>query len=118
MLIAHEAPAAMFARELTALMIEGVAVAVVRRPTEHRDTAVVFDVAELAIVGDVAPDEIAPLRAPGGALVPHAAGEEALDCGVVDPELRKCRIDSDDVRIGIAHRTAGIVIAPRIRDHA
>src|SRR5689334_12195620 len=85
-LIAHETPPAMLARDLAALMIEGVAVAVVRRRTEHGDAAIVLDVAELAVIGDIAPDEIAALRAPGRAFVPHAAGEEPVNGRVVHPQ--------------------------------
>src|SRR6266550_2486681 len=85
MLVANKAPAAMFARDLTSLMIERVAVAVVRRLAEHRDAAVIFDVAQLAIIGDVAPHEIASLGAPGRTFVPLAAGKEPMNCRVVDP---------------------------------
>src|SRR5712671_6347974 len=86
MLVANHTPAAMLARDLSSLMIERVAVAVVRWLAEHRDAPVIFDVAQLAIIGDVAPDEIASLGAPGRAFVPLAAGEEAMDRCVVDPE--------------------------------
>src|SRR5712671_1704532 len=105
MLVANHTPAAMLARNLSTLMIERVAVAVVRRLAEHRDAAVVFDVAQLAIVGDVAPHEIASLGAPGRAFVPLAAGEEPMNRGVVDPERVESRVDGDDVGIGIGDRT-------------
>ena len=97
-------------------MIERVAVAVVRRLAEHGDASVVLDVAELAVVRDVAPDEIASLRAPRRAFVPHAAGEQPLDRRVVRRGAREGRIDRDDVGIGIGRRGARIVIAARVRD--
>src|SRR5258707_4290419 len=117
MLVTYNAPAAMFARNLTSLMIERVAIAVVRGLAEHRDAAVVFDVAQLTIVGDVAPDEVASLGAPSRAFVPLAAGEEPMDRGVVDPERIERRVDGDDVGIGIGHRIRiGTKIARRIGD--
>src|SRR5215471_7928598 len=106
-----EAPAAMLAADLTALMIEGVAVAVVRRLAEHRDASVVFDVAKLAIVRDVAPDEIAPLAAPSRSFIPLTAGEKPMNPGVVDPKLVEGGVDRDDVGIWIRHRGVGTKIS-------
>jgi hypothetical protein len=59
-LVAHHAPGEVLAGELAALEVEGVAVAVVRRAAEHRDAAVVLEPAELTVVRDVAPHEVAP----------------------------------------------------------
>src|SRR5258705_35207 len=119
MLVTDNAPAAVFARYLTTLMIERVAIAVVRRLAEHGDAAVVLDVAQLAVVGDVAPDEVASLGTPSRAFVPLAAGEEAMNGGVVDPERVERRVDGDDVGIGIGDRTRiGAKVARRIRDDA
>jgi len=60
----------MLATDLTSLMIERVAIAVVRGWRNTLIAPVIFDVAQLAIVGDVAPHEVAPLSTPGRAFVP------------------------------------------------
>src|SRR5439155_8996281 len=72
-LVAHHAPGQVLARELAALEVERVAVAVVRRLAEHGHAAVVLQPPELPVVGDVAPDEIASLAAPRGAFRPQRA---------------------------------------------
>ena len=59
MLVARDAPAAVLARELPALEVERVAVAVAGRLAERRDVRVVLEEAQLAVVRDVAPDEVA-----------------------------------------------------------
>src|ERR1700720_148472 len=82
MLVAHHAAGEMLAGELPALEVERIAVAVVRRIAEHADAAVVLRPAHLAIGRDVAPHQIAPLRAPGRALRPQHTGVQALDRGV------------------------------------
>jgi hypothetical protein len=80
----------MLAGELPALEVERIAIAVVRRIPEDADATVVLRPAHLAIVRDVAPNEVAPLRAPGRALGPQETGRRliaalactmALNCG-------------------------------------
>src|SRR5215467_1738153 len=102
----------MLARHLTSFEIEGIAVAVVRRRPEHRHAPIVIEVAQLAVVGNVAPDEIATLAGPGGPFRPGRAGPEALDGGIVQTKPTKRRINRDDIRIGIRdRRSAGAEIA-------
>src|SRR5207302_412175 len=69
-LVSHDAPGQMLAGDLASLEIERVAVAVVRRSAEDAHAIVVFEPAQLAVVRDVAPDEISPLAAPGGTFRP------------------------------------------------
>ncbi len=63
-LIAHHAPAAVFGRELPALIVERVAIAVARRIAIRRDAPVVLNPAVLHVAGDVAPHQILPGPAP------------------------------------------------------
>src|SRR5947199_6800133 len=118
-LVAHDAPGEVLARELAALEVEGVAVAVVRRSAEDGDAAVVVEPAELPVVRDVTPHEVPALRAPRGALRPQRAGPEPQDRRVALAKTVECRVDGDDVGIDAGDgRRAGTVVARRIRDHA
>src|SRR5204863_9179864 len=78
-LVANDAPGEVLARELTALEVEGVAVAVVRRSAEDGDAAVVVEPAELLLVRDVTPHEVPALRAPRRALRPQRARPDPHD---------------------------------------
>ena len=69
-LVADDAAAAVLARELPPLVVEGVAVAVARRVPERRHAAVVVDPAHLHVVRDVAPHQVAADAVPGRALRP------------------------------------------------
>ncbi len=92
-------------RDLPAFGVECVAVAFVGRIAEaFGDVAVVVEVAQLAIVRNVAPHQIASLCIPGRAFRPEAAGVEPLNRGVADLGLEALRIDHDDVGIGITLR--------------
>src|SRR5262249_9109952 len=104
---------------LTALEVEGVTVAVVRRSPEHGDAAIVVEPAELPVVRDVAPHEVPALRAPGGALCPERAGPQSQDGRVALAQTVERRVDGDDVGIDVGDGgRAGTVIARRIRDDA
>ena len=68
-LVAHDASGEMLAGELPALKVESIPVAVVGWKPEYANVAVILEPPELPVVGDVAPDEIAPLRVPCRALL-------------------------------------------------
>src|SRR5712692_7853638 len=108
----------MLAGELPTLEVERVAVAVVRRIPEHADATVVLRPAHLAIVGDVAPYQIAPLRAPRRALGPQETGVQTLDRRVGLRDGVELRVDCDDVRVPEigGRRAARTEIARRIGD--
>src|SRR5687768_15023895 len=106
----------MLARELAPLMIERIAVAVAGWLAEHGDAAVVLQPSELAIVGDVAPDQILALTVPRRTLAPHAAAPQTLDRGVADAQRVERRVVRDDVGIRIRDRLRKI--ARGIRDDA
>src|SRR5437667_7525680 len=98
MFITHDAAGEMLAGELAALEIKRVAVRVVGRRAEHADVTVVFRPSHLAIVGNVAPQEIATLRAPGRAFGPQHPGIETLDRRVGLREIIERWVDRDDIR--------------------
>src|SRR5207247_5082161 len=72
-LVPDDATAAVLARELPALVVERVAVAVPGRVTEDRDVAVLFNPAHLDVVGDVAPDQVPADSVPGRTFGPQRA---------------------------------------------
>src|SRR5437899_3667184 len=118
-LVADDAAGQMFARELAALKVERVAVAVVRRAAEDGNASVVFKPAQLPVVGNVAPDQVTPLTAPGRSLRPQSARPEPLDRRVALSKAVEHRIDGDDIRIDVGHRwCAGCVLARRPGDGA
>src|SRR5499427_8913026 len=91
----------MLAGKLAPLEVEGIAVAVVGRGPEHLHAAVVFQPAQLAVVGDVAPDQAAPLAAPRRALGPERARPQPLDRRVALAQAVEGWVDRDDIRIDV-----------------
>ena len=108
-LVADHAAVAVLAGELAALVVEGVAVAVVGGLRNSADVAVLLEPAHLAVVGDVAPDQVLADAVPGRPFGPERAGVEALDRRVADLVFGEALVEHDDVRVGIAH---GILAAP------
>ena len=103
-LVAHDLARAVLAGDLPALEIEGVAVRVAGRGAEApRHVAVLLEPAQVLVVGDVAPQEVAADAAPGRPFGPQGAGIEALDRRVAELRL-EALVDDDDVRVGIALR--------------
>ena len=100
-LIARDAAISVLAGKLAPFEIERIAVAEAGGRAEDRDAAVFFDPAHLAIIGDIAPDQIAAHTVPGHALGPERAGVEALDHGVAHHVAAEAIIERDDVGIGI-----------------
>ncbi len=98
-LVAHHPAGEVLAGELAALKVERVAVGVVGRRAEHGDATVVLRPSHLPIVGNVAPQQIAALRAPGRAFGPQQSGIEALDRRVGLGEVLERGIDRDDVGV-------------------
>jgi len=70
------------ARELATLEIECVPVAVVGWQSEHADASIILQPSELPVVGDVTPDQIAPLGIPGGTLRPEGSCPQPLNWGI------------------------------------
>ena len=119
-LVACDAAREMLAGELPALEVERIAVAVVRGCAEHADAAVVLRPSHLPVIRNVAPYQIAPLRAPRRPFGPQHAGIEPLDRGIRLRETVEARVDRDDVRVpeicgGCAPRAE---VARRIGDGA
>jgi hypothetical protein len=118
-LVPNDAPGQVLARELAALEVERVAVAVVRRHAEHLHASVVLEPPQLPIVRDVAPDEIAPLPAPRRAFRPERTRPQPLDRCVALPVAVEQRIDRDHVGIDVRARVCvRRPVARRARDRA
>ena len=86
-------------RDLPALEVERVAVAVVRGHAEHADAPVVLEPAQLAVVRNVAAHEITALSVPGRPLRPQrrrstAAGSRALGWACIE-----AWINGEDIRV-------------------
>ncbi len=114
-LIARHAPRAVLAGELPAFEIEGVAVAVAGGVAVDGDVAVLFEAAELAVVGDVAPEEEVALRVPGRPLRPARAGVEAFDGGAADFVFFEAGVEGDDIGVGVAERLMAGPVALGLR---
>src|SRR5262249_44344874 len=67
--------------------------------SKDADVTIVLRPSHLPVVGNVAPHQIAPLRAPCRAFGPQQAGVEALDRRVGLGQIIERRIDRDDVGI-------------------
>jgi hypothetical protein len=94
-----------FGADLPAFGIKAVAIALVGWLAElGRDVAVIVEVAQLTIVGNVTPYQILAGGVPCRTLGPQAAGVEPLDRGVADLGLEALGVDDDDVGIGVALR--------------
>ena len=117
-LVTHNAASQMLARNLAALVVEGVAIAVVRRHAEYADATIVLQPPQLSIVGDVAPDQIMPLSIPGRALRPERAGPEPLDRRIGLAQTIETRIHCQHVRIReVGRRRAPRTEIPRWSGH-
>src|SRR5713101_1536529 len=115
-LVADDTPGQVLAGELATLEIEGIAVAIVRRTSEDGDAAVVLAPAQLTVVGDVAPHEIAPLAAPGWPFRPERPSPEAEDRRVALAQAVEHGIGGDNVGIDVGRRLTPIT--RRSRDGA
>ena len=98
-LVADDAPCQVLARQLAAVEVERVAVAVVRRKSIQRHVAVVIDPTPLTIVRNVAEDEISADAVPRRTFEPQPSGPETLNRRVRLDEAVERRIDGQDVRV-------------------
>ena len=102
-LVAHDPAGAVLAGDLPALVVERVAVGVAGRIAEApRDVAVFLEPAQILVVRDVAPQQVAADRAPGRSLGPQRAGVQPLDRRVAELVL-EALVEHDDVGVGVAH---------------
>ena len=109
--VADDAARGVLEADLAALVVEGVAVAVVGVVAHDGDVAVFRQVAQLGVVRDVAPDEVVAAAVPGGAFGPEHSGVQAADGGVPLNEFFKGRIECNDIGIGIALRRLAAPVA-------
>jgi hypothetical protein len=135
MLPADDAAVEMLARNLTALEIECIAVAVVGRPAKHGHPTVVPDVAVLHIARDVAEHDVAALARPGRALGPQRAGPHTIDRPLVSSQRQERLVDDDHIGVRVDRRVSrrkvargaaddcrrcaeiGVLLAPRGAGH-
>ena len=103
-LVADDAPVAVFAGKLAPFEVERVAVAVAAGIAEHADVAVLLEQAHLAVVRNVAPDKVTANAVPGATLSPQRSSPELLNRCVADLVFGEPLVEHDDVGIGIAHR--------------
>ena len=110
--VACDAAREVFARDLSALIVEGIAVGMIRWLAEYAHVAVLLEPAQLAVIGDVAPEQVAPDSVPSRAFGPQHVGAvvETLDRGVAELGLETL-VERDDVWIGITGRHAAGPIA-------
>src|SRR5204862_5425170 len=102
--VADDAAIAVLAGELAAFVVEGVAVAVAARVAEHADVAVFVEQAHLAVVGNIAPEDVTADAVPGTTLGPQRATPELLNKSIADLVFSEPLVEHDDVRVGITHR--------------
>src|SRR5262245_20846647 len=95
----------MFAGNLAALPVEGVSIAVVRRVAEGAHMTILVEPPMLNVVGNVAPDKIAPNTAPGWTFGPKHSCMQTSNWGVADLVSRKTLIENHNIRIRIANRS-------------
>src|SRR5262249_20500571 len=117
----RHAPRVVLARDEPALAVARVAVGVVGGAPEHGDGARLFVPTHDAVVGNVAPQEIATVAEPHGALGPAESGRQPLHRRIVDPKPREALIQDLHRRIGIpadrslAHATSHVATQNRPR---
>ena len=99
---AGHAPRIVLAGDQPALAIARVAVGVVGGLAEDADAAGLLLPAHDAVVGDVAPHQVAAGAEPGRSLAPAHAGGKPLHAGEAQPVLAEARIEDLDGRVGIA----------------
>ena len=91
--------------DLPAFEIKGVAVGFVGRFAKLlRNVAVIVEVTELAVGGNVAPHQILARGVPGRPFSPQTPRIQPLDDGIADLGLETLGVDDEDVRVGIALR--------------
>ena len=117
-LVARHAPAAVLAGDLTPRVVERVAVAVAGRAAEDADVAVLLQPAHLAVVRDVAPDQIASAAVPGRPFRPQRAGVVPADRRVEEDVGPEPRVERDDVRIRVVERGSSRPVARFVRRQA
>ena len=117
-LVARHAPAAVLAGDLAPFVVERVAVAVAGRAAEDADVAVLLQPAHLAVVRDVAPDQVASAAVPGRPFRPQRAGVVAADRRVEEDVGPEPRVEGDDVRIRVVERGSSRPVARLVRRQA
>ena len=102
-----------FAGDLPSLAVERIAIAITCRLPHDTHVAVLFQPAELSVLGNIAPDQVSAYAIPGRPLGPEAARVEPLNRRVANLVFREPRVDDNKVRVGVAaRRCVGPVLTP------
>ena len=97
--------ASTFGGDLPPLEVEGVAVTLVGGLVKlFGDVAVVVEITQLTVVGNITPHQILALSVPGRSFGPQTARIQTLDRCVADLGLETLGVDHDDIGVGIALR--------------
>jgi hypothetical protein len=96
---------------LAAFPIEGIAVAVAGGLAENADASVVVKPSHLAIVGDIAPENVTADSVPDDAFGPEQPGMEPLNRRIADLVLIEARVQDQDIRVRVTHRALSGPIA-------
>src|SRR5262249_7334699 len=111
----HDTPRVVLTAELPPLIVECVAVAVIRVRAHRADVPVVFEPPQLTVIGNVAPHQTPGVAVPRRSFRPAAADIKPLDHGVIDLEMESLLVDDYDIRIGVADRVFPRPVALRLR---
>ena len=98
---ARHAATTMLAGDQPAVPVTGVAIGKVGRLLKHTDRAGGFFPFEDAVVGNIAPQQVAPIAKPDRAFRPAAPGVQALHGRELEPVLFKAWIERGDGRIRV-----------------
>ena len=91
----------MFAGNLPTLIIKGVAIGTTDGLTENTNMVVFVEVTELAIIGDIAPEEVVAYAIPSGAFSPKVTCCKTLDGGVTYLQFFESFVEGNDIRIWV-----------------
>ena len=102
-LVADDAPVAVFAGKLTPFEVEGVAVAVVGRVAKDAHVAIIRKPPILNVVRNITPNQITADAVPRATLSPQRSSPELLNRCVADLVSGEPLVEHDDVGVGITH---------------
>ena len=91
-----DAPIEVLAGEQPALAIDGVAIGMATGVSKHRDRPIGFVPPQQSVIGDVAPDQVAPCGKPGRPFGPAATCPESIQPRVT--HKARCKFGFDDLK--------------------
>src|SRR6516165_5708646 len=101
---AHDSPRIMFAADQSSFVIKRTAVGIIRRLTEYADVSVFVQTPELAIIGNIAPDQVPSPGIPSTTFGPGCTGPEPLNSGIDQLVAGESVVQHYDSGIRVSHR--------------